>query len=490
MPSFTQRLSAAVKALRFPQTGGSSVQVIYPNMNSLQDAILRAISPQSEPSDDPHLSSLVAAGVTWLANTLPEPDIQVKKGFLRKRNGKPRDDSVIESHPLYRLLDRPNPYTSGSTLWKAFAYSWIIRGNVYFLKLRNNSGNVIQLWYEPHFNVRARWINDKQGEYISGDRSTSHKSIERNDDPRAFINYYELTRDSQRYRVEVADVVHFRDGIDPFNTRYGISRLTTILREIYGDSAAASYAANLLSGNAVIPYVLGIDDKEGSLQPEDLDRIKSRLLEQTTGKNAGQPLVVTSRVSFERTGLTPVEADMRQSRMMAQDIFSAVTGIPSVVLNFSSGMDRSIYNNMSEADRRAVQSYLIPLWWHRDQEFTHQLLRDIDSDESHFVESDLSEVGVLQEDENAKWERVGKAYQDGLLKRGEARQAITYEAAEDGSDDVYYVRTGSETVSPEQEQAQRDASIERTQNPPEPIPQDDELLQMPTGEKEPLRLAN
>src|SRR5688572_1727781 len=87
LPTFAE--IRAEKAIRFPQTGGSSVQVIYLNMNSLQDAILRAISPQSEPSDDPHLSSLVAAGVTWLANTLPEPDILVKRGFRRKRNGKP-----------------------------------------------------------------------------------------------------------------------------------------------------------------------------------------------------------------------------------------------------------------------------------------------------------------------------------------------------------------------------------------------------------------
>lgn len=480
----------AQKSVRFPETGASNVVTVYPNMNSLQDAILRAISPQSEPSDDPHLSSLVAAGVTWLANTLPEPDIQVKKGFLRKRNGKPRDDSVIEAHRLYELLDRPNPHTSGSTLWKAFAYSWIIRGNVYFLKFRNAFGQVVQLWYEPHFNIVARWVNDRQGEYIPAERSTSHPSVRRDDRPNQFINYYELSRDGQKYRIEPQDVIHFRDGIDPFSPRYGISRLHTILREIYGDSAAAYYAGNLLGGNSVIPYVLGIDDKDGVYSQEDLDNVKARLLAQTTGKNAGQPLVLSNRVTFSRTGLTPSEIDLRTSRMMAQDTFAQVTGIPAVVLNFSSGAEHMTYNNMSEADRRAVQSYLIPLWWHRDQEFTHQLLRDIDSDETHFVESDLSEVAVLQEDENAKWTRVGKAYQDGILKRSEARQAIGYEAAENDADEVYYVRTGSETVTLEEEQVSREASIEATQNPPEPsgLPEGPQPRMLTEGQQ-PLRIA-
>lgn len=455
----------AVKSVPFDnQTVANSPQIIFPDLNSMSAAVLGLLSPNSQPSDDPHLSSLVAAGVTWLANTLPEPDLQVKKEFLRKRAGKKRDDNVIETHALYKLMDRPNPEESGSNLWKSFAYSWIIRGNVYFIKIRNDFGQVVRLYYEPHFKVKARWVNDKQGEYITADRSESVASVPRSDSPSLKINYYEIERSQGRFRVEPDDVIHFRDGQDPWNDRYGISRLQTILRDIYGDSAVAAYAADLLGGNGVIPYVLGIDDKEGGLSQEDLQNIKTKLLAQTTGQNAGQPLVVSSRVTFNRTGLTPAELDLRASRYMAQEIFSQVTGIPSIVLNFGSGMERSIYHNMSEADRRAVTSYLQPLWWHIAQELTHQLLRDIDSDESHFVEFDLSEVGALQENENDLWTRIGQAYQDGLLKRSEARMAIDYEADPKGADDVYLVRAGSETVTLEVEQAKQEMAME----PPEP----------------------
>jgi HK97 family phage portal protein len=467
-----ERIKTAYKALKslpFGETGGgaSSPVVIYPDINALSDAVLRAVSPGSQPSDDPHLSSLVAAGYTWLGSTLPEPDIQVKKEFLRKRGGKKQDDNVIERHPIYQILKRPNPHTSGSTMWKAFAYSWIIDGNSYEIKIRNQFGNVIQRWYEPHFTIRARWVNDRKGDYIPAERSRSVPVVERNDNPDQFINYYEVDRDGQKYRIEPADVIHYRDGIDPCNKRYGLSRLKTILREIYGDSAVASYAANLLAGNGVIPYVVGIDDKEGVLGQEDLDNIKKKLEEQTTGKNAGKGLVISARATFNRTGLTPDEMDLRKAREMSQDVFAAVTGIPAIVLNFSSGMERSIYNNMSEADRRAVASYLVPLWWHRDQELTYQLLRDFDSDESHFLESDLSEVAVLQENADALWARIGKAYQDGIIKRSEARTAIDYEADPGGLDDVYFVRSGSETVTLEVEEERRQMSLE----PAEPAPQ-------------------
>jgi len=481
--TFLDRLQTAYRALKsvpFPQSGSGSQFVIYPDMDAWQNVISASLSGSTQPSSDPSLSSLVAAGYTWLGSTLPEPDLQVKKEFLRKRGGKKQDDNVIERHPIYPILKRPNPQTSGSNLWRAFARSWIIDGNAYWLKFRNDSGVVVQIRNEPHENVRVRWVGDQNGEYLDASRSMSVPVVPRSDRPTEFINYYELRRDNRRYRVEPADVVHFRDGEDPTNRRYGLSRLKTILREIYGDSAVASYAANLLGGNGVIPFVVGIDDKEGLLSQEDLDNIKAKLNEQTTGKNAGQGLVLSAKATFSRTGLTPQEMDLRTTRYMAQEVFSAVTGIPAIVLNFGSGMERSIWNNMSEADRRAIDSYLQPLWWHIAQELTNQLLPDFDQDASHFLEFDLSEVGALQENQDSVWARVGKAYQDGVIKRSEARTALDYEADPDGADDVYFIRSGSETVSMEEEAVQREAAM----NPPDPQPQ-----VLPPGQEPQLALV-
>lgn len=440
LPTFSE--IKAEKAIRFPTgTAAGTPLVMFNTLNDMSAAVLRAMSPQSQPSDDPHLSSLVMAGVTWLANTLPEPDLLVKKSFQRKRAGKKRDDDVIEKHPFYELMDAPNPEDTASDLWKGFAYSWIIKGNVYFLKFRNPYGQVVRLYYEPHFTIKARWVNDKNGEYIPASRSLSVPAVSRSDDPRLKINYWEVKRDGEPFRVEPADVIHFKDGIDPLDTRYGLSRLTTILREIYGDSAIASYGADLLGGKGIIPFVLGIDDKEGALGQEDFDNIKKRLVAQISGTHSNEPLVLGARTTFQRTGLTPDELDLRTSRYMAQEVFSAVTGIPSIVLNFGSGMERSIYNNMSEADRRAVTSYLQPIWWHRDQVLTRHLLRDLDQNEQLFVESDLSEVGALQEDENARWERIGKAYKEyETIKRSEARTELNFEV-DDKLDDVYYSET-------------------------------------------------
>lgn len=443
-PNVFDRLSAALKALRHPHSAGGSTVRVFSTMNDLQRAL------RDNTTAEPETSSLVMSGVRWLGNRLPEAPVTVQKPVDND------ESEVIDNHPLVALLKRPNPYYSGSTLWKAFAFSWIIKGDVYFIKWRSNRGQVDQLWYEPHWNVKPRWLNDRQGNYILGD-----------DDPNALITYYEVDRDGTKNRVEVADVIHFRDGIDPTNSRCGLSGIATILREILSDSQLADYAANLLGNNGVPPYVLSLD-KDLQLKQEDVDQISDRLDRRTSGKNIGKALVITG-AKVEKLGFSPEQMDLRVSRYLSEERFAAVTGIPSEVLQLGAGKEHSIYNNVSEARRDAAQGYLIPLWWHIAEELTVQLLPDSDSDESHFVEHDTSEVQALQEDEDAKHKRIGMDYQNGIITRGEARIELSYDADEK-LDNVYFIRSGSSTL-PADEDPNAESDNELT----------DPLLEVPTN---------
>jgi hypothetical protein len=143
-------------------------------------------------------------------------------------------------------------------------------------------------------------------------------------------------------------------------------------------------------------------------------------------------------------------------------------------------MERSIYNNMSEADRRAIAAYLVPLLWHRDQELTQQLLRDFDSDESHFIESDLSEVAALQESADDLVNRAIAMYQGQIITRSEARLMLDYESDPSGADDVYLVKAGTETVTIEQEEEMRMNALE----PPEP-----QMVEGQIEDQQPLQLV-
>lgn len=457
MPTFVERLSAAIKALRFPLNGSANTPyTIFPTMQDWQHAITNALpGSATAPTSDPAQSSLVMSAVRWVSTTLPEAPVEVME---------PGEEGpeIIENHKLPELIRKPNPYTDEPTLWKAFAYSWVISGNAYWIKFRNQFNQVVELWNEPYTSIRPRWVNDKKGTYIPAEKSTSNPGIGRNDSPNLFINYYEVDRDGGQYRIEPEDVVHFKDGEDPNNRRLGLSFIGTILREIFGDSAAADYAGGLLAANGIPPFVLSIDDKIGQLTQEDINGIKDRLVQQIRSNGGREPLV-TQFARVEKMGMTADEIDLTASRFMGEARFAAVIGIPVECLNLGLGNEHSTYNNVTEAEKAGTRRYLVPLWWAIDQAITRQLLPEFDQDESHYVEHDTTEVAALQPDENAESLRVVGEYQGGVITRAEARTQRGRDVDPQGRDDVYFVKPGTETVTLEQEQELRD-------NPPEAQP--------------------
>lgn len=357
-------------------------------------------------------SSLVMSGVRWLGNVLPGAPLTVKES-----TGSKGKSQVVSNHPLVKRWRRPNKYYSGSTMLKGFAYSWILNGNAYFLKVWNKAATqVVELWWEPHFSIKPRWVNDGQGAYI----------FREGDDSNAFINYYELDRNGSKFRIEVSDVIHFRDGFDPLNNRLGLSRIGAILREVYGDGEAANYAARLAGGSGVPPFVMTID-KELETQQEDIDGIERRLIRKTSGDRKGEPMVVVG-AKVEKLGTDPDKMDLRGGHRFAEERYSAVTGIPAVALELGAGHEHSIYNNVKQADERAYEACLLPLYTHLEEELNVQLLEDFEGEDSdRYCRFDLSGIRALQEDEDAKHTRVWGDFKSNIIDMAEARSQLGLE---------------------------------------------------------------
>jgi HK97 family phage portal protein len=373
-------------------------------------------------------SSLVMSAVRWLGNTLPEAAVMVKEPGEAEGASE-----AVPDHALVNLLRKPNDYYAGDNLWTAFAFSWIVDGNVYYRKIRDGFGQVVELWYEPHWSIRPRWMNDRKGSYISGE----------NDDPNAFINYYEVDREGGKYRVEVEDILHFRDGNDPYNPRVGWSYVGSILREIYGDNEISNYAARLMGGSAVPPFFVTIDPLV-SFTDEAAQGLAASLERKTTGDQKGKPIVVYGGKP-EKLAFSPDELDLKMLHRFSEERFCAVTGIPAVVLGLGAGLDHSIYNNVKQADERAYEAYLIPLFRRIAGQLNVQLLPDFEKEGSkRYATHDLSTVRALQEDEDAKAKRIIMQLSGGVMTLNEARSKSNLELVPNG--DVFMVRTGVSAV--------------------------------------------
>jgi HK97 family phage portal protein len=366
------------------------------------------------------LHSLPMAAVRWLGNTLPEAPLVVK----RSTTGDKGDSEVDGDHPLLTLLRRPNPYYSGLRLWQSFAMGWILSGNVYFLKLRNEAGQVVELWNVPYWKMQPRWP----------DGNTTG----------TFISHYEYLVGSERYEVRPEDVIHFRHGEDPRNDRLGYSPLLAVLRELYNDAELTAYGASLAGGVGVPPYFIGLD-AELEVGQEELEEIAARAQRSTSGLNRGKPLVLSGGKAY-KLSFTPREMMMDEAHDFPEARFCAAVGIPAVVLELMVGMRHSIYNNVKQAQERAYDSYLKPLQNYIADELTHQLLLpDFEMNRrTLYVSHDYSKVQALQEDESEKVKRLILSLAGGGITVNEYRSQIGMPAAPDG--EVYYVPSNMKVV--------------------------------------------
>lgn len=434
-----QSVKSAVKAavqMRFSGAYGGSYGGGHQSLdeNFTRNMVRRALGLWAgsgvnfaQEAGDPTLSSLVMAAVNWLGRTMPEAPLVIKE------TDKQGQENIIADHPALLLLRRPNQFYSGSVLLKAFASHWITGGNVYWLKVRNARGQLVELWNVPPLEtslsagITPRWPVDGT----------------------EFISFYEYQVEQHRYDLPPSDVLHFRNGLD-VTQRIGVSPIEPVYREIFKDNEESNYGALLAKNGAIPPVVLSLTESTVDNKTE-LEAYKEDYQRSTQGDNRGKVFVSNQRVEITKLGFTPSELDLRSAHRFNEERFAAVIGVPAIVLGFGAGLESSTYNNTEQADERAVENFLIPLWRYVEDELTHQLGPDYKLKPNQRFAFDLRAVRALADDEDALYKRITLAYRGDWIKRGEARIKAGLAAGPD--DDLYFSQA---TAKPQQLAEQSD----------------------------------
>jgi HK97 family phage portal protein len=356
-------------------------------------------------------SSLVMAAVNWAGRTLPQAMFCVYD--LKGDQPQP-----LPKHPLNWRLRRPNPYFSGARMWKASAMSWILSGNVYWFKARNGM-RVKELWWLPHWMVTPK--------------------RESADD---FVSYYEYRVDGVPSYLDPADVIHFRDGVDPADDMLGMSGVRALLREIFTDNEYAQYSALMAKNSGVPPF--GVIPKSQPGVRIDTQKIKDEVMRKVGGDERGKPVIFTGEVEVVKFGFSPKDMNLDMLRRVPEERLAGVLGIPAIVLGFGAGLEHGTFENFAQAVEMAYEGFAVPLWEYFADELTAQLLPDYDSqsarrddEPTREVRVDCSKVRALQEDQDALHKRLDESFQAGWLKRSEARAKAGL-PVDDVIDDVYY----------------------------------------------------
>lgn len=389
-------------------------------------------------------SNVLMAPMTWIMRNFTEATAVVESRRAR------RMWDVVANHDGERLIARPNPFYDGDALWKATVLSYVLNGNGYWIKVRNAVGEVIQLWYAPHWCMTPRWRSDGT----------------------TFIDWYDYTGAGlQTARLAPRDVVHFRFGIDPRNPRLGYGLLRPLVREIWSDDEAASFSATILQNHGVPGLIISPEVGSGTWQAEQATELKEKVDEQTTGQNRGGTYVMRVPMKVAQFGFDPNKLMLPNLRDISEERVCALLGIPAAVVGFGSGLQSTkVGATMRELRRAAWVACLTPMQKSLAKQLTAQLLPDLVSQTEQFrFAFDMTEVSAFQEEANLVADRADKLVRCAVLRRDRAQEMCGLEV--DPTCNNYLIPSGMQLVD---EQGNPIQLTPPAEGPDEPANEDDE----------------
>ena len=340
-------------------------------------------------------SSVIMGVVLWIMRNFPEAPVMLE-----------RDDEPEYIHPMLDLIRRPNPFYSGVVMTMATVLSFSTSGNAYWIKIRDSQLRVKELWWIPHWMMKPA-VESNSGRYI---------------------DKYIYTVDGRNYEYDIDDVIHFRFGLDPYDTRIGLGPIKSLFREIFTDDEASNWTASICR-NAGIPGVIVSPTEGGMVGDQDVKEVKEYMHERFTGDRRGEPLALSGPTKIDQFGFNPQEMNLEAIRAIPESRVAAHFGVPAAVIGFMSGLKQTkVGATMKELREQAYEGCIIPMQRMIAEDLWSQLLDDFEPQPEQWeVKFNLNKVRVLQEDENAKAERTGKLYTDGIIYLDEARQTEGYE---------------------------------------------------------------
>lgn len=356
----------------------------------------------------------VMACLLWMVRTFTQVPVRMTR---LNSDGAPE---IISPHPVTELLAHPNPFYAGPMLWRPTLISLKWDGNAYWRKVKNGLGRTIQLFYEPHWTIRPR-------------RTSSAD----------FVSYYEIWRNRQWQRIEVDEIVHFRDGIDPRNDMVGLSDLASALREIATDNEAARFSWTILNNMGVTGPIFSpkTDEAADSWTNASNQLFVQLYQEKSTGDRRGTAMAMNKPADIAWPPTDPAKMNTEKIRNLSARRIASLLGVPLEVVQL--GVDKSVWGDpLNSAIRLGYTSNILPTMQLVSNELDIQLLPEFGDRTVEDVVFDTSGIAELQENDKTRSETTNIQYQGGWLLRSEARARHGYPVADDGSDDVYQTPQG------------------------------------------------
>lgn len=315
----------------------------------------------------------------------------------------------LKSHPLLKLLNFPNPCCAGVEFFESVYTYRMISGNAYIMAIGPDREFPQELYVlRPD---RVAVIAGK-GTVPAGYQYSVDKKI------------YNFPVDKITGHSKLLHLKYFH----PLNDWYGMSPIEAAAYSIDQHNQAGIWNQSLMQNGARPTGALVVkmrdDGNGGTLTDEQFERIKRQVDEQYSGaSNAGRPLLLEGGLDWKEMSLSPKDMDFIQSKHSSARDIALAFGVPPQLLAIPGD---NTYSNMVEARLALWEQTILPLLDNVTSALNNWLTPQFGNDLQ--LDYDTDEVSALAPRRAEVWERVQKA---DFMTENEKRAAVGLKNIED-----------------------------------------------------------
>jgi len=275
-------------------------------------------------------SLYVYACVSKIAEKVASTDFKLYK-IINKEG----DTEEVKSHEALDLMYKWNPFYTKEEAMETDVINRKLTGDSFILKIRNNAGQVVELW-----NIRP-------------DLVTIHPSREN------YIAHYEITGgDGVKERVEPNDIIHIKYP-SPLQDFFGMSPLSSAKNRVDIEGHATEFQKNFFLNNArpdsVLYTDLNLDEKQRKQLLAGWEK-RHRANEDEELKNSKTGLL-SGGIKYQQVSLSQREMDYIESLRATRDDILVAFKVPKPIVAVTDDVNRA---NAETAQEIFLSETIIP----------------------------------------------------------------------------------------------------------------------------------
>lgn len=309
-----------------------------------------------------------------------------------------RGDAELVDHPLLSIMERPNPFQSGSQFMQEKVGYLMISGQSYDEKIEVN-GTIRELYtHRP----------DRMKVNVTSDGAVGGYTYE--------VNGRKTVWDGPDGITGIGDIRHLK-LFNPLHDWYGQAPMESAAYAVDQHNEAMRWLQALLQNSA---RPSGALVSEGTLGDDEFNRLKAQMEEQYQGsKNGGRPMLLEGDMKWIEMGLGPNDMGITEIKNSAARDIALAFGVPPQLLGIPGD---NTYSNYKEARLAFWEDTVLPLVHLIAQDWTAWIGNGLE------IKPDLDEIPAIVDKRMTLWE-MADASDD--LTINETRELKGFEPLED-----------------------------------------------------------